>query len=127
MSVRVALVEGPLPDASPTARDGRSGAIVLFEGIVRGLEEGAAISGLSYEAYEPMASRMLRELAESIVAEFGVHAIEVDHSRGVVPVGAASFRLLVRAAHRREALAATDAFIERMKRDVPLWKTPILA
>jgi molybdopterin synthase catalytic subunit len=42
-------------------------------------------------------------------------------------VGAASFRLLVRAAHRREALDAADAYIERMKRDVPIWKTAVPA
>jgi molybdopterin synthase catalytic subunit len=125
MSVRVAIHDGPLSDAQPLSRDGRSGAVVLFEGVVRGEEAGASIAGLAYEAYEPMASRMLAELAQAILDEFAVHAIEVDHSRGLIPVGAASFRLRVSAAHRREALAADDAFIERMKRDVPLWKTPV--
>jgi molybdopterin synthase catalytic subunit len=27
--------------------------------------------------------------------------------------------------HRAEALAATGEFIDRMKRDVPIWKSPL--
>jgi molybdopterin synthase catalytic subunit len=52
----------------------------------------------------------------------GLVAILVEHSKGFVPVGQCSFRLLVAGTHRRESLAAMSEFIDRMKRDVPIWK-----
>lgn len=129
MSVSVRIVDGALGAAGECealrAGEGVDGAVVVFEGIVRGEEEGRAIRGLLYEAYEPMAGRMLRELGEAMVREHGVRAIDVEHSRGEVAVGACSFRLTVCSAHRAGALRAMDAFIDRMKRDVPIWKTAV--
>jgi molybdopterin synthase catalytic subunit len=40
-------------------------------------------------------------------------------------VGQRSFRLTVHARHRAESLAAVGEFIDRMKRDVPIWKTAL--
>lgn len=106
---------------------GAVGAVVVFEGVVRAMEGGRRIRALRYEAYEPMASRMLMELARETAARHGLLAIAVEHSVGEVAVGARSFRLVVEAAHRREALEAMEAFIVAMKRDVPIWKTPVWA
>jgi molybdopterin synthase catalytic subunit len=39
--------------------------------------------------------------------------------------GQCSFRLQVASAHRAEALAAMTEFIDRLKRDVPIWKSPV--
>lgn len=72
-----------------------------------------------------MTSNMLRRLGERLLAEHGLVGICVEHSVGRVAVGDCSFRLRVAARHRKEALAATDRFIDEMKRDVPLWKTPV--
>lgn len=129
MSVSVRIHDGPLRPL-PTEHDagtksGRAGARVAFEGIVRDEESGSPIRALCYEVYEPMASRMLTSLAEEIAAARGLLAMHVEHSRGEVPVGACSFRLIVHAAHRQEALAAMDDFISRMKADVPIWKVAV--
>jgi molybdopterin-guanine dinucleotide biosynthesis protein A len=48
--------------------------------------------------------------------------IAVEHSRGRVQPGECSFRLQMAAKHRQEALAAMAEFIDRMKRDAPIWK-----
>ncbi|MBL8758894.1 MAG: molybdenum cofactor biosynthesis protein MoaE [Phycisphaerae bacterium] len=122
----------PPPPPPPTGAGegvgaGAAGAVVVFEGVVRAMEGGRRIAALRYEAYEPMASRMLAELARATAAQHGLLAIEVEHSVGEVVVGARSFRLVVEAAHRREALEAMEAFIVAMKRDVPIWKTPVWA
>lgn len=101
------------------------GATLVFEGIVRANEQGRAIRALSYEAYEPMASDALTELARDILHKHALIAITVEHSRGEVLAGERSFRLAIHSAHRKEALAAMDEFIDRMKRDVPIWKSPI--
>jgi len=101
------------------------GATLVFEGIVRANEQGRAIRALSYEAYEPMATNALTELARDILRKHALIAITVEHSRGEVLAGERSFRLAIDSAHRKEALAAMDEFIDRMKRDVPIWKSPI--
>lgn len=119
------LVEGPLAAAADGGRGaGRSGAVVLFEGVVRGSEGGRPLRCLRYEAYEPMTTAELQRLGGAVVGEFGLQALGVWHSVGEVGVGEVSFRLRVRSAHRAEALAAASAFIDRMKADVPLWKVP---
>jgi molybdopterin synthase catalytic subunit len=124
MSVEVMILDGQLPPAAPARADG-AGGIVVFEGIVRGTEEGRSIAALEYQAYEPMAQRMIARISEELIGKHGVLAIKVEHSKGRVLVGACSFRLTVWGRHRKEALAATDEFIDRLKADVPIWKKAV--
>lgn len=126
MNISVEIIAGPLPPPSPAlALAAGSGAVLQFEGIVRPLEDHRPLIALDYEVYEPMASHQLSALAAEIVRTHGLIAIDVRHSRGRVPVGACSFRLTIHSPHRKEALAAADEFIDRMKRDVAIWKTPV--
>ncbi|MBM4114159.1 MAG: molybdenum cofactor biosynthesis protein MoaE [Phycisphaerae bacterium] len=125
MSVSVRFVEGPIADEA--TRDCSSiecGARLVFDGIVREMEDGRRIHAIDYEAYRPMADRELERLARETARRFPIHAIEVIHSVGKVEVGRCSFRLVLRSAHRQEALAAAAHFIDSMKRDVPIWKHP---
>ncbi|MEQ8848992.1 molybdenum cofactor biosynthesis protein MoaE [Botrimarina sp.] len=123
VSVEVAMTEGALARPAPLACPG-AGAVVVFEGVVRRLEEGREIDALVYEAYQPMAAAELRRLAERTAAEFGLLAVRVEHSTGRVAVGEVSFRLAVASPHRGEALAALGQFIDEMKRSAPIWKAP---
>jgi molybdopterin synthase catalytic subunit len=123
MSVNLDIVEGPLGEA-PVWEHAGAGAVVCFEGVVRPDEQGRCIDALDYEVYEPMTSTMLRRLAEEVVERFGLVALHVEHSFGRIRVGECSFRLRIASAHRAEALEATEQFIDRMKKHVPIWKTP---
>ncbi len=125
MSIEVHIIDGPLCEDHAAWSVSDAGAIICFEGVVRPLEDGQEIAGLHYQVYEPMASRMLRQLAEETRQRFAVLAVSVEHSRGNVPAGRRSFRLKVAATHRKEALAAVDYFIDRLKQDVPIWKQPL--
>lgn len=124
MTVQVTIIDGPVPAEHATSPCG-AGAAVLFRGIVRELEQGRPLQALEYEAYEPMAQRMLQTIAEELMHEHGLLSVHVIHSRGRVAVGACSFYLAIASPHRKEALAAMDAFIDQMKQDVPIWKKPI--
>jgi molybdopterin synthase catalytic subunit len=121
MSVEVIITDGPLP-AAPAVRHEGAGGIVVFEGIVRPTEDSRTIAALEYTAYEPMAQKMITAISEDLIRKHGVLAIRVEHSRGRVAVGECSFRLTVAGRHRKEALAAADEFIDRLKADVPIWK-----
>lgn len=126
-NVRVSIVDGPLPTARPARPVDQAGAVLCFEGVVRAVENGRTILALEYEAYEPMAGGELRRLAEDVVRRHGLLDLGVEHSRGRVGAGECSFRLRIGACHRPEALRATEEFIDRMKRDVPIWKTAVYA
>ena len=126
-AVSVQLADGPLhASAAPPGPEG-AGALLVFEGRVRPREDGRPLAALRYEAYEPMTTRQLQALSRETCEAFALLGLHVEHSVGRVPVGAVSFRLTVHSAHRKEGLAACDAFIDRMKRDVALWKTPEFA
>lgn len=128
MTIRVAIIDGPITAADvglPADVSGHAGAIVRFDGVVRDREDGRPLAALEYTVYEPMAARELERLARETRDRYGLKAITALHSRGRVPAGQTSFVLVVAAAHRREALAATGEFIERLKQDVPIWKSPV--
>lgn len=124
MNVHVAIVAGPLAHAPPEPTFEGAGAVLRFDGIVRPQEAGSAIDALTYAVYEPMATRVLGALARRVVEQYALRGLIAEHSRGRVPRGACAFRLWVAATHRREGLLAMADFIEQLKRDVPIWKSP---
>ena len=125
MTTSINILDGPLPPHLAAPPEAGAGAWLMFEGIVRATENGQAIDSLHYQTYDPMAQETLAELARDVAARHGLTAIHVQHSRGTVPVGACSFRLLIQSPHRKPALAAMDEFIDRLKRDVPIWKSSV--
>ncbi len=125
MTVLASIHRGPLKHPLPALPCAGAGAVVTFEGLVRPLEDGRAIRGLCYEAYEPMARDMLINIGEELVQAFGLIGLCVEHSTGLVLVGECSFRLQIAGRHRQESLAAMEQFIDRLKRDVPIWKTAV--
>ena len=102
------------------------GACVEFFGIVRELEQGRALSGLGYEAHEPMARKHLERIFAELAVAHPVEAVIFIHRLGWVPVGETSMFVRVLSAHRGEALAFCGAAIDRMKQDVPIWKRATL-
>ncbi|MCA9287174.1 MAG: molybdenum cofactor biosynthesis protein MoaE [Phycisphaerales bacterium] len=125
--VEVLIVDGAIGAESPApvrATVGATdGAVLVFEGVVRGTEDGRTIDGLLYTAYEPMAQRQLEFIALGLLESLEITSVRVVHSRGLVPVGGVSLRCVVTAPHRRAALEALDRLIDGLKRDVPIWKS----
>ena len=102
-----------------------SGALVLFEGVVRNHHEGRDVLRLEYEAYESMAERELRRVGEETLAAFAtreVHDIAIHHRLGGLGVGDTSRVVAVSAAHRADAFEAALRAVDRVKETVPVWK-----
>lgn len=129
MSITIRFIDGPIPplDAPPAPHADSAGAFLSFDGIVRPLEDGRPLLALDYQHYQPMAERQLAALAADTLATHNLISLSCTHSRGRVPAGHCSLRVIIHAAHRAEALAAMAAFIDRLKRDVPIWKHPVWA
>jgi molybdopterin synthase catalytic subunit len=127
MHLTVQLGPEPIPATLPAPLLGPGiGALAEFRGLVRGEEKGAPISALVYEAYRPMAEREITRILESLLAEHPCHAVHVHHRLGRVPVGEAAIYVAVAARHRAEAFAVLAGFMDRLKQDVPIWKTDAL-
>ena len=107
------------------AVDPWDGASVEFLGIVRGNEGGRPISALDYEAYGPMAERVIERLVQQARAQWPLHAVCVRHRVGRVAVGEVAVLIGVRAPHRHEAFEACRFLIDAIKRDVPIWKAAV--
>ena len=125
MRTDIVFTHGPLA-APPLRLESREvGACVEFQGIVREMEQGSALSGLGYEAHESMARRHLERIFAELAVAHPIEAVLFIHRLGWVPVGEASLFVRVLAVHRGEALAFCAAAIDRMKQDVPIWKSPV--
>lgn len=103
--------------------DPASGAVVCFSGTVRGEENGQPILSLFYEAYRPMAENQIRVILTELAEKLPCTSAEVVHRLGKVPVGETSLFVRVRAPHRSEAFQLLTSFLDRLKQDVPIWKT----
>jgi len=99
-----------------------NGAILLFLGVVRELNEGRAVTGIEYSAYEAMAARELEDIAAEAAARFAPAAICVEHRTGTLNIEEASVGIAVAHPHRGVAYDASRWVIEELKRRVPIWK-----
>ena len=98
------------------------GAVVTFLGVVRGATEGKAVAGLDYEAYEEMAVKEMKRIAEEAVDKWAVSRIAIIHRTGSLDVGDVSVAIAVSAPHRGEAFDACEFLIDTLKVSVPIWK-----
>ena len=124
MQVQIAITPQPIDVrcALPKELAGSAGAQVDFQGIVRGEEEGRPIAALDYEAYTPMAEQVMRRIVAELSHSHPCLFVRVIHRVGRVPVGEAAIHVTVASPHRAEALAMVTQFMDRLKKDVPIWK-----
>lgn len=98
------------------------GAVAVFVGTARDSHGGKRVVRLEYEAYEPMARRVLERIEADLRARHPVGGVYVAHRTGAVPVGEASLVIAVSTPHRPEAFAALRECLERIKGEAPIWK-----
>jgi molybdopterin synthase catalytic subunit len=102
--------------------DSGNGAVCSFSGLVRDNSRGKSVVALEYDAYVPMAEKLMREIADAIAAEFAINRIAMAHRIGRMNVGELVVVVSVGAAHRDAAFQAARAGIDRLKQSVPIWK-----
>lgn len=123
-STGVTLVRAPIDAARllAAAGDASAGANVLFTGTTRGVTAGVATRRLTYEAHEPLALAVLARLRTEAMTSYGLSGCIISHRLGDVEVGETSVAVATSAPHRREAFAAAEWLMERIKSEVPIWK-----
>jgi molybdopterin synthase catalytic subunit len=94
---------------------------------VRNHSRGRRTLHLDYEAYEEMAQRQLREIAERALTDFGVRQVTIVHRLGRLGIGETSVLIVVASAHRAQAFDACRWLIDTLKKTVPIWKKETFA
>ena len=122
--MRTRLVHAPIDVARLLAdvADVATGATTLFLGTVREHNDGRAVEGIEYRAYEPMAARELDAIAREAADRFGTDRVVVEHRLGTLGLGEVSVAIAVAHPRRAPALEAQRYVIEELKRRVPIWK-----
>jgi molybdopterin synthase catalytic subunit len=124
MTVAARLTRDPIEPAALLAEVAHAshGAIILFLGVVREVNDGRGVTGIEYSAYEGMAARELQAIATEASARFGSPSVAIVHRLGELALEEASVGIAVAHAHRGDAYAVSRWIIEELKRRVPIWK-----
>lgn len=98
------------------------GAHDIFLGQVRAdVIEGKTVVGIEYTAYEEMALEKMQAIREELFAQYPLTCMHVFHSLGEVKAGEICLFVFTSAAHRRAAIDACAALVERIKAELPVW------
>ena len=103
----------------------RAGAIASFIGVVREdpIRKGSGkVSHLEYEAYEELALKRLEEIRQSMLSRPSIVEVAIHHIIDKLGVGEASLFVAVLGGHRQEVFPVLAETVERVKKEVPIWK-----
>ena len=107
--------------------DGAAGGIAVFAGTTRAerSSEGRDLVALDYEAYEEMALKQMRELAQAARQRWPVVKLAILHRVGRVEITRPSVVIAVSTPHRSDAFACCRFLIDELKKSVAIWKKEV--
>ncbi len=120
----IEITHEPLNPEAITAKvlNAANGAVVTFLGTTRGRTANRNVLHLEYEAYTPMAEKKLDEVAEEIRSKYSVEDVFIAHRVGRLEIEEISLVVAVASPHRKDAFAACEYAVDRIKQTVPIWK-----
>ncbi|PSN10500.1 molybdopterin synthase [filamentous cyanobacterium CCT1] len=122
-SLQITFAPLSLEEVYALADDPANGAVVMMSGMVRNNSEGKAVVALEYQAYEPMAVEVFKQIAAQIRATWpDATRVVIHHRTGKLVVGDISVLVAVGCPHRAEAFAACQYAIDTLKHNAPIWK-----
>src|SRR5574342_182707 len=104
------------------ARPKRIGGIAIFLGTARDRSKGKDVDSITFEHYEGMAQKKLREIRERALKDFGVIELLIVHRYGEITIGENIVLIIAGAEHRAEAFRACKWAIDELKQITPIWK-----
>jgi molybdopterin synthase catalytic subunit len=102
-----------------------AGAVACFVGVVREdpvRESEAKVVRLEYEAYIEVALKRMQEIRDAIKRRPGVLEVSIHHIIDTLEVGEPSLFVAVLGKHRQDVFPALSETVERVKKEVPIWK-----
>jgi molybdopterin synthase catalytic subunit len=125
--IEILLSENTLEekDCHRAVADPAAGGSVVFVGTVRNQTKGKSVVRLEFEAYEPMAVKEMRKIAEEVAKRWDALHVCIHHRTGVLEVGEIPVIIAVSTPHRKAAFEACQYAIDTLKETVPIWKKEI--
>jgi len=108
--------------AALRAGDARVGALASFLGLVRDLNDGAAVSEMTLEHYPGMTEKALEEIVAQARGRWDIYDALVIHRVGPLKPCDQIVLVAVTSAHRGEAFAACEFIMDYLKTRAPFWK-----
>jgi len=103
-------------------RTKRIGGIATFLGIARDRSKGRDVDSITFEHYEGMAQKKLREIRERALKDFDIIEVAILHRYGEIGISENIVLIVVGAEHRAEAFRACKWAIDELKQITPIWK-----
>jgi molybdopterin synthase catalytic subunit len=124
MTVRVQQEDFDLGKELLALRQGnpKIGAIASFLGLVRDINEGDAVAGMSLEHYPGMTEKALAAIVEKARSRWDIFDALVIHRVGDLLPTDQIVMVAVTSAHRGEAFAACEFIMDYLKTEAPFWK-----
>ena len=101
------------------------GGIATFIGTVRNSTKDKKVLRLEFEAFETMALKEMRKIAEQIVERWDAVHVSIHHRVGVLAIEEIAVVIAVSTPHRKAAFEACEYAIDTLKQTVPIWKKEI--
>lgn len=108
--------------AALRAGDARVGALASFLGLVRDLNDGAAVSEMTLEHYPGMTEKALAAIVAEAKGRWDIYEALVIHRVGPLKPCDQIVLVAVTSAHRGEAFAACEFIMDYLKTRAPFWK-----
>ena len=122
-SFRITFAPLSLDEVYALADNPANGAVVVMSGMVRDNTDGKPVVALEYQAYEPMAIEIFKQIAAQIRQTWpDVTRVAIHHRTGKLTIGEISVLVAVGCPHRSEAFAACKFAIDTLKHNAPIWK-----
>lgn len=104
-----------------------TGATVIFEGTVRSdLINNKNVVGIEFSTQEEIATEITTELLTRNREKYSLHSAVIFHRIDYVKTGEVCFKVIVEAAHRKEAFEALPQIVTEFKATVPVFGKEIL-
>jgi molybdopterin synthase catalytic subunit len=108
--------------AALRAGDARVGAVAAFIGLVRDINEAAAVKTLTLEHYPGMTEKALAAIVDEAKSRWDVYDALVVHRIGELKPADQIVLVAVTSAHRGDAFAACEFIMDYLKTRAPFWK-----
>lgn len=100
----------------------RIGALVSFLGLMRDINAGDAVSGMTLEHYPGMTEKALEAIVAEAERRWDLEAVRVIHRVGDLAPEEPIVLVAVASRHRGEAFRACEFIIDYLKGRAPFWK-----
>lgn len=100
----------------------RIGAVASFVGVVRDLNDGSSVSGMTLEHYPGMTEKALADITAEAASRWEVLGCTIIHRVGSLKPLDQIVMVIVASGHRGDAFAACEFIMDYLKTRAPFWK-----